>query len=335
MKLNKILFILLMSFAFFIMIPAISFAYNDPYIIDGKNTVSFDENISLNFLAVFPDNDVEGAYVKFKYIHYGSQLEKKVNIKESDKLTYNDMTCYRVRCPLTASEMMIPVTVELYANGSYYPVSWATRSIRQYVDAALNDEENPVSDKERKLMKATLAYGGYTQMNFKYNGENPNEPSDFAYDGYQEAFPKEIIRSHIDYVARPDTYHDVSYVGASVFLRDAPYIRYYFQINNGADLSKYTFTITQNGKTRSVTPVKKGDLYYIQSYSVKAYELDNEQKVNVKYVDDEDSVMNFNYSIIRWVETAVQLSENDNEKNVAKAMYYYYKAAENYVNPNT
>jgi len=123
------------------------------------NTVSFKDNLSLNFLAEISDDELDGAYVIFKYNHYGEDKEVKVPINLNDK----NGKYYRFRCELTASEMMIPVTAELYLKDFTEPVSMFTRSIREYIVSGLEKSTNA---KEKALFRATLNYGGYTQIEY-------------------------------------------------------------------------------------------------------------------------------------------------------------------------
>ena len=109
------------------------------------NTVSFKDNLSLNFLAVLDNSVLESAYVNFSYTHYGEPKTVKVPVNVSDKYG----SYYRFRCELTASEMMIDVLAELYVNNSEEPVSTFHRSIYDYIEAGL---QNSTNELERTLL---------------------------------------------------------------------------------------------------------------------------------------------------------------------------------------
>ena len=68
----------------------------DPELLQA-NTVSFKDNLSLNFLAKIDDTMTDGAYVVFSYLHYGTQTKVTVQINTSDK----NGKYYRFRCPNT------------------------------------------------------------------------------------------------------------------------------------------------------------------------------------------------------------------------------------------
>ena len=280
------------------------------------NTVSFKDNLSLNFLAELSSGHLEGTYVKFKYNHYGENIEVIVPINVNDK----NGKYYRFRCPLTASEMMIPVTAELYLKDSTEPVSTYTRSIREYIISGL---ANSTDDKEKELFRATLNYGGYTQKRFNYNG------SPFAYDDYKDDISNINVSSKINF-DRPEGHIDgIKYVGSSVFFRNAPYVRYYFELENGDNINDYTFKIGNN----VIEPTKKDNRYYIESAPALAYQLDDEQNITV--TKDNSDIMNFSYSVIKWAEIAVANTTNIDESNMAKAMYTYYLAAKDFVDSNS
>ena len=280
------------------------------------NTVSFKDNLRLNFLAELYGDDIEGAYVIFKYNHYGEDREVTVPINVDDK----NGVYYRFRCELTASEMTVNVTAELYLKNSTEPISTFTRSIREYLIAGLNNSTNDI---EKDLFRATLNYGGYTQKYFNYNGES------YAYEGYMENVSNVNISSEINFVRPEGFINGIKYYGASVFFRNAPYVRYYFKLDDNADINDYTFKI---GDT-TITPTEKDGKYYIESEPTLAYELDKKQEVKV--IKDNQDIMSFDYSIITWAKLVVDNSNNDDEKNMAKSLYVYYTAAKAFKETNS
>jgi len=281
------------------------------------NTVSFKDNLSLNFLAEIDSAGLDGAYVKFKYNHYGEDMEVIVPVNVNDK----NGNYYRFRCELTASEMMINVTAELYLKHSAEPVSTWTRSIRDYIISGLNNPS--ASDAEKALFRATLNYGGYTQKRFNYNG------APYAYEDYMDDVSNINILSGINFVRPEGFINGIKYVGSSVFFRNAPYVRYYFELENGTDINDYTFKIGDN----IIVPTAKDNRYYIESTPSLAYELDKKQQVVVTKSDL--NVIDIDYSIIKWAEIAVKNTNNEDESNMAKAMYGYYLAAKAFVDSNS
>lgn len=284
------------------------------------NTVSFKDNLTLNFLADIDDDLLDGAYVNFTYNHYGDEKTVTVPVNTEDK----NGDYYRFRCELTASEMTIDVKADLYLKDSVVPVSTWTRSIRDYCIAGLNDENT--FDKEKKLLRATLNYGGYTQQRFGYNG------APYANADYVDSVENVMIESDIDFKRPTVAVEGLKYIGASVFFRNAPYVRYYFDLTNNADINDYTFTITQDGKDTELVPKVANGYYYVESVPELAYQLDNAQKVNVS--EKGKSVFSFDFSVVKWLELAVE-DDNNADKDMAKAMYVYYQAAKEFVENNS
>lgn len=287
----------------------------NPKLIEA-NTVSFKDNLRLNFLGELYGDDVDGAYAILKYKHYGEDKQVTVPINVDDK----NGKYYRFRCELTASEMTVNVTAELYLKNSTEPISTFTRSIRDYLISGLNNSTNDV---EKALFRATLNYGGYTQKHFNYNGES------YAYEGYMDDMSSVNIASDITFVRPEGFINGIKYYGASVFFRNAPYVRYYFELNENANINNYTFKI---GDT-TITPTEKNGKYYIESEPILAYELDKKQEVKV--IKDDQNVMNFDYSIITWAKLVVDNSTDNDEKNMAKSLYAYYTAAKAFKESNS
>ncbi len=278
------------------------------------NTVSFKDNLTLNFLATIADENVDGAYVKFTYTHYGEEKTVKVNANKNDKL----QKYYRFRCELTASEMAIDVKAELYLENSDEPVSTYTRSIRDYCIAGLEDDNTPAA--EKALLRAALNYGGYTQERFKYNGKP------YANEGYKDDVSSVNVKSSITEDRPTGVSEGIEYIGSSVFFRNAPFVRYYFKPAEGSAIDDYSFTLDGN----EVTVKKNGSYYYFDAPSALAYKLDDAQ--NVVVMKGGNTAFNFNYSVIKWAELASKDTENPDDTDAAKAMFKYFKSAQAYVN---
>lgn len=278
------------------------------------NTVSFKDNLTLNFLATIADENVDDAYVKFTYNHYGEEKTVKVDADRNDKLG----NYYRFRCELTASEMAIVVKAELYNDDSGEPVSTYSRSIRDYCIAGLEDDNTPAA--EKALLRAALNYGGYTQERFKYNGEP------YANEGYKDDVSSVNVKSSITEDRPTGVSEGIEYVGSSVFFKNAPYVRYYFKLAEGSDIDDYTFTLDGS----DVTVEKNGSYYYFNAPSVLAYKLDDAQNVVVK--KGGTTAFDFNYSVIKWAQLASKDTEYTDDADMSKAMFVYYQAAQAYVN---
>ena len=120
----------------------------------------------------------------------------------------------------------------------------------------------------------------------------------------------------------------ISYYGTSGMFVSAPFNRHYFAVEEGHDITEYTFEI--NGVKKD--PILNTARYYIDSDPDKAYEMDNVQNVVVKKGDE--VIMSYSYSMVTYLSIAAEKG-NENTKNQAKAMYSYYIAAKAFVEGNS
>ena len=292
--------------------------FSDKAQLIDKNTVAYRDFVVFNFLAEITDDSLtEGAYVVFTYNHYGEEKTLRVNIDTSP--AGKNGNYYRFSCPLTASEMTVEVTAELYVHGQDHPVSTRERTIKDYSEAVIagTDDEN-----ERALAQALLNYGGYTQVS---QGLNTDE---LAYEGYLTDVSDVEITSAIDFVRPTEAVDGISYYGTSGMFVSAPFNRHYFAVEEGHDITEYTFEI--NGVKKD--PILNTARYYIDSDPDKAYEMDNVQNVVVKKGDE--VIMSYSYSMVTYLSIAAEKG-NENTKNQAKAMYSYYIAAKAFVEGNS
>nr|MCR4761330.1 hypothetical protein [Oscillospiraceae bacterium] len=309
------------------------------------NTVSFKDNLTLNFFVDIDEDLTEGAYVVFTYNHYGEVTQKTVELNPDDMY---DNKYYRFRCPLTASEMMIDVQADLYVNGYDTPVSTKTRSVRDWAESGLED---PESDDEYNLILAALNYGGYAQQRFGYN------PAPYANVGYEydaDLMNSTKVKSAVEFVKPEEMIEGIKYRGATVLFRNAPFVRLYFKLADGASADDYLISI--NGENKTLQLVDGN--YFVDVEPALAYELDTKLAISVlkkteaaptsEYGDEfvpmdwdaevEETasyvyteLFSFDYSTIVWAKYAAEDEKNTEDRDLAKALYLYYVAAKTYV----
>lgn len=288
------------------------------------NTVSFKDNLNLNFLALIDDYDMDNTYIKFTYNHYGEEKEVIIYANPNDMLG----DYYRFRFPLTASELMITVNADLVLdnpNSEPEIMDSYSRSIREYIIAGLNSPK--ATEAEKMLFKATLNYGGYTQKYFGYNGEPFAYEDDENISIYNDVSDVNIV-SEVDFVRPEEALEGLRYYGSSVFFKDAPYIRYYFEPTETINIDDYEFSM--DGYV--MEPTEKDGRYYIECQPVYAYELDFPQNIVVK--KGNTTLFDFNYSIIAWAKIVSEQSNSLDEVNMAKALFVYYQTAKAFVDGN-
>ncbi|WP_028510457.1 hypothetical protein [Ruminococcus sp. NK3A76] len=252
------------------------------------NTVSFKKIVEFNFLVEATDVDtVEGAYVVFTYDHYGTTTTVKKPINKDDK----NGKYYRVRLPLTASEMAIDIKAELYLATSDKPVDTRTRSIKDYAEAAIKADLDGAD-----VLKAMLNYGGYTQTALGNNTEllansgegiavdvssiSPKSATAFErpepYEGAQRTsiggIPENV---NIKFTPK------VTYKGSTVITKSDVYVRHYFEVDpslSSAELEKVMVQVGYNIPVPITRLRKNSTGYYYDTAPQLAYELDKENK---------------------------------------------------------
>ena len=295
------------------------------------NTVSFKEKVEFNFLVEATDAEtVEGAYVVFTYDHYGTQTTVKKPINKDDK----NGKYFRVRLPLTASEMAIDIKAELYLPTLDKPVDTKTRSIKNYAEAAIKSNRDGA-----EVLKAMLNYGGYTQTALGNNTTLlANSGEGIAVDVSSVA-PKSATP-----FVRPTatTGAKVTYKGSTAMTTSDLYVRHYFTVDSSMTASELNTVMVKVGDNApiSMSKLKKNNIgYYCEMSPELAYELDRENGSVVVYgfagaetADSENAISIENYNVIDYCEAVANSSKQTTDaKNMAKALYSYYKAAKAYV----
>ena len=293
------------------------------------NTVSFKEKVEFNFLVEATDVDtVEGAYVVFTYDHYGTTTTVKKPINKSDK----NGKYYRVRLPLTASEMAIDIKAELYLPTLDKPVDTKTRSIKDYAESAIKSNLDGAD-----VLKAMLNYGGYTQTALGNNTTLlANSGEGIAVD-VSAVSPK----SATPFVRPTVTGAKVTYKGSTVITTSDVFVRHYFTVATTLTTAELNAVKIQVGdKVLALKDLPKNNTgYYYDVAPQLAYELDKENDSVVVYgfsgaetADSENAINIENYNVIDYCEAiANNANQSAANKNMVKALYAYYKAAKAYV----
>jgi len=234
---------------------------------------------------------------------------------------------------IAAGEMTGDVTITFYdGEGKILYVSdysdgeikdAITRTVVDYATLALEKSTNA---KQRALVTAMVTYGGYAQLQFKVDVNNP-------------AF--NILDEQLDLSAADvDAIKDMTITNAEnlgvravtqqVDLQSNVYLRTYFRFDSDVDITAYTFTVTKpDGTKMTVTPVLKDDgRYYVDVYSPVA-RWDNDYTITVTNADGESCVVTG--SILAYAKRGINSGKATAEQvNTFKAMILYNVAANAY-----
>ena len=183
-------------------------------------------------------------------------------------------------------------------------------------------------------MTALATYGGYAQLYFGVDAENPafnvlekygREP--LAIDGITaETIGKTIEKS--GYAI------GINQTAQSAFLDSSIYLRDFFVLDAGHSIDEFSFTLTyteaNETKTMELEPVfdSAKNRYYVDILDIPAAYLDYEYTIMVV---NKTMAANNTYvvktSVLAYLTSALEKSTNENQRNLAKAMYLYNQAA--------
>ena len=205
---------------------------------------------------------------------------------------------------VAAAQMNDEITVQVVNGEDASAVK--TYSVMQYAQYVLGEES--LSD-YHQMVKEMLNYGGYAQLYFQYNDENPvnaglegvgaeNVPADAA--------AEMVVSGNVD---------GISFYGASLLFRNKIAVRYYFTVNG--DISDYAFTIDG---VECEAQMKDG-LYYIEKADINPQDLDDAITVAV------NDALTVSYSPMNYI-VRMSIKGSENLQALMKALYNYHLAAE-------
>lgn len=217
--------------------------------------LTLEDNISVNFKINVDDSIVSTAKV---HIAVGSDAK----VYDIGSLVANDDGTYIVSTKVAAARMTEAITVKI-TNGAD-TTEEKTYSIKTYAQTIL-DGNYPETTKN--LVKAMLHYGAAAQNYFNYK---TNDLANAGVGAVTSAAP--ATANIFKTVGSAD---GVEFYGATLVFRDRIALRYYFTVTG--DISQYTFTVS--GK--EVTPVHKGNQYYVEIADINPQDLDTAFTVKV------------------------------------------------------
>ena len=161
-----------------------------------------------------------------------------------------------------------------------------------------------------------LNYGAASQEYFGYNTENP------ANAAVSTPIPEAVDASA--YAAQVSGNEaKLSYVGMSLVLESNTALRVFFRTAANTDISGYSFTA--NGRT--VTPVQRGSLWYIELTDIAAKDLDTAYTFTAGGLTVACSALSYVSSVVRNADTM-----DANLVRVCKALFAYNETANAYFN---
>ena len=114
-------------------------------------------------------------------------------------------------------------------------------------------------------------------------------------------------------------------------------VRYSLDIETGHNIEEYTISLTaQDGTTRILAPSvasnKGGGYYYVDIPNTRAYNLDKFETITIKSISDSTKKIEMCCPLSDSEIVVENYSQNDKLVNVLKALYWYWKQANEYKN---
>lgn len=259
--------------------------------------LTLEDNVSVNFKINVDDSITGTAKV---HIAVGSDAK----VYDIGSLVANDDGTYIVSTKVAAARMTDTITVKI-TNGTD-TTEEKTYSIKTYAQTIL-DGNYPETTKN--LVKAMLHYGAAAQNYFNYR------TNDLANAGVGAAISTVPTTANI--YKKVGNADGVEFYGATLVFRDRIALRYYFTV--AGDISEYTFTAND----KEVTPVRKGNQYYVEIADI------NPQDLDIAFTVKVNGTLSVTYSPENYI-VNMYASGSENLKSLMQALYDYYLAAEAY-----
>ena len=274
-------------------------------------SISLDGDIGVNFYMELSDAVAKSstAYMHFTIPKNGEPATQDIKVSDARPVESGDKTYYVFKCQVAAKEMTSDIKARII-DGEKLGTEF-TYSVKDYADYLLaHTEEREDLAKAAPLVKALLNYGAYAQIHFDKTSKG------LANAGLTEA-EKALPDFTID-VAEPvigKLPAGTTFAGASLSLKSETTLSLYFKSDSALTFSCGKYTVEN---------VKNGDYQVARIRGIKAKKLGSTLTLNV-------SGATVKYSPLNYCKYMLANDKADaNLKNVLKALYWYYMAADTY-----
>ncbi|HRR77304.1 MAG TPA: carbohydrate-binding domain-containing protein [Ruminococcus sp.] len=283
------------------------------------HSITLDGGIGVNFYVELTDELLESKTAEMVFtVPNGTKtdtqtlLVKDVIANKSNSVVSGGRTYYKFKCSISAKDMASTITAQLVdgeKSGKKY-----TYSVKDYAEYILEHNEVEEYAKATPLVKAMLNYGAASQTYFGIEGTAANVGLDDA----DKALGNVTIPEKYKYNDANTTLPTgMTFEGATLSLKSETTLSLYFK-----GLPEDT-EFTCNGKI--VETAKNGKYVVARIRGIKANELENDFTVTFEDGSVKYSAMTYCYNVLNGG------SDEDNLKNVCKALYLYAEEASKYL----
>ena len=290
-----------------------------------QNTFTLDGMIGANFDYSIPRGFVYGNY-DIKAIFKSANETLEVAIDTNKTVRVDGTKAYRFTLPVKSCDLTEPFAAKLVIKDAEGEVL-AETEVKEF---AVNDYLKVMRYCEdanlRKLASALQTYGYYSQQMFNTDAElpvtKPNDVSDVK------------ASTLVDYKGTISVFNGEKKVNldeTTLTVEAETAIRFYIKDLNGFDADELYLSYTVNGNTEK-TKVKYSaskDMYYGEIPNIGASKLANMYTAYF-VVNDEQVSDSVNYGAYSYIFEVIRYSEDATHKNLARALYKYSLAAQEY-----
>ena len=306
----------------------------EPAYIDAESLVLSGE-IGVNFfmdLSMLTDSELRSSRMEFVDGKDGKQVKStapfNADFKSKDGLYYG-FTCY-----VNAIQMADDIVATFYytPDGSTQEKSvsrGSAYSVRRYIAKTINNDETYLDETTIALIKALADYGHYAQAYLDSIrswtvGTDYEEMTLKFTDNYDVAKIKQAVADKA-IVRNNNTDGDIEKITFSLVLDSETAIRVYFKMAEG-----YNGAFTVTGAATTAEKLTDGR-YLVEIKNIGASKLGDEYEFNV--ATDGNGTAHVKVSALSYVQAMLENAEaSDDAKNAVCAIYYYYKAAQAFLN---
>ena len=274
-------------------------------------TLSLEGDIALNFYMELDDKLVNsGAYMRFTVPSGSDPFILDVPVSKAVKDEIDGEIYYVFKCNVAAKEMSSDIKAQMI-NGDIEGKEY-TYSVRDYAEYMLAHPESEKYSNAAELVKAMLNYGAYSQIYLQHNTDDLANSALSEHDKVLgEITADEIGKSSFE----SDLPERVEFIGSSLSLQSTTTLKLYFRSEDELNLSCDSGTIETSSE---------GDIHMISISGIAAKKLGDGITVTI-------NSGSISYSPMDYCRGVLKVESHEREfKDIVKAIYRYWQAAENY-----
>ena len=296
-----------------------------------RHSLVLSGQIGVNFFLNLPE--IEGVDYNNSYVEF--TISGKDGATTIDTYDPNDKNpsgeYYGFTCYINSIQMAETITAVFhYGEGETVTVT-DTYSVKEYVEAfEQRVEENPTAFNEKmvEIIKAMADYGHYVQPFLSETrgwviGDDYAEMDKYYTEAETYNFSEVLSAVDTYKIQRDHEDPDIEKITHALSLDSGTDIFVYFK-----PVSDYTGTITATVDGQAATVIEEAGRYRVAVTGISAHKLGDTHTVIATTANGSATVV---VSALSYVQGILENSTDEKARNAVAAIYYYYKAAHEYI----